>query len=93
MNARTPGPWRLHPNVDWAIQGANGVTVVHEAGLNPADTHFIVKACNMHDDLVAVLNTIVGQEPPNRWGYDAAGVALDNTWRARARELLQKAAT
>jgi len=39
-------------------------------------------------ELRALLAEIVGQAQPNRWGYDAACVALDDNWRARARAAL-----
>lgn len=42
-------------------------------------------------DMMAVLREVVGQEKPNRWGYDAAAVALNDDWRARAREALAQA--
>ena len=38
--------------------------------------------------LRAVLVRIVGQPEPNRWGYDAAGVALDDEWRKDALKAL-----
>ena len=40
------------------------------------------------EDLYKVLAEIVGQEKPNDYGYDAACVALDNSWRVRARAVL-----
>ena len=42
-------------------------------------------------ELVSVLREIVGQQAPNRWGYDAAGIALDDDWRTRAQAVLAKA--
>ncbi len=42
-------------------------------------------------ELVSILREIVGQQAPNRWGYDAACVALDDDWRTRARVVLAKA--
>lgn len=36
----------------------------------------------------AVLAKIVGQEKPNKYGYDAAHVALGDEWREDARQLL-----
>jgi hypothetical protein len=42
-------------------------------------------------DLVAVLDEIVGQTNPNRYGYDAGCKALDDDWRARARAALRSA--
>ena len=42
------------------------------------------------DDLLAALKDIVGQETPNKWGYDAAYVAMDEAWRARARAAIAK---
>lgn len=38
-----------------------------------------------------VLEEIVGQEKPNKYGYDAASMAMDNEWRKRARKALAKA--
>ncbi len=32
-----------------------------------------------------ILFEIVGQDKPNRYGYDAAGIAMNDDWRARAR--------
>jgi hypothetical protein len=45
---------------------------------------------NEINELAAVLAEIVGQENPNRWGYDAAHVALNDEWRARARAALAR---
>lgn len=42
-------------------------------------------------ELLAALVEIVGQENPNRWGYDAARKALDDDWRDRARAAIAKA--
>ena len=44
-------------------------------------------------ELAEILREIVGQEQPNRFGYDAAAVALDDDWRQRARAILLKAYT
>lgn len=35
--------------------------------------------------LLDALQAIVGQPNPNSYGYDAAGVALDDAWRVQAR--------
>jgi exo-beta-1,3-glucanase (GH17 family) len=38
-----------------------------------------------------VLIELVGQEKPNRWGYDVAHKAFDDDWRARARAAVARA--
>lgn len=45
------------------------------------------------DTALHVLREIVGQKHPNRWGYDAACVAMDDDWRARARRALDSLET
>jgi hypothetical protein len=35
-----------------------------------------------------VLEEIVGQPLPNKWGYDSAYVAMSDEWRAEARAAL-----
>lgn len=42
-------------------------------------------------EMLAALREIVGQDRPNRWGYDAATVAMDDGWRERARAALARA--
>ena len=42
-------------------------------------------------DLLEALQEIAGQSTPNRWGYDAGIVALNDEWRAKAREAIRKA--
>ncbi len=44
-----------------------------------------------NQELVEVLREIVGQPKTNRWGYDAAAVALDDGWRELARAALAAA--
>lgn len=39
-------------------------------------------------DVEIALRVIVGQENPNRWGYDCASIALNDEWRRRARRAL-----
>jgi hypothetical protein len=61
------------------------VTRMHRA-LVCAEQRFAVRT-----GLVSVLREIIGQENPNQWGYDAARVALDDDWRARARAAYARA--
>ena len=61
------------------------VTRMHRA-LVCAEQRFKVRA-----ELVLVLREIIGQENPNRWGYDSARVALEDDWRARARAAYARA--
>lgn len=61
------------------------VTRMHRA-LVGAEQRFKVRT-----ELVAVLREIIGQENPNRWGYDSASVALDDDWRGRARAAYARA--
>lgn len=60
-----------------------------EAAAN-ADAHLNNAGLTTYSELRAILAEIVGQEKPNRYGYDAASVALDDGWRGRARELLAR---
>ena len=70
----------------WEIDGDGGVR-----------TERIIESCAkiaaavpLLDDLIGVLREIVGQKEPNRWGYDAAHVALNDDWRGRARDVLAR---
>ena len=54
---------------------------------NLANAKFIAAAPAMYEALKA----IVGQQTPNRWGYDAAEIALNDEWRAQARAALAQA--
>jgi hypothetical protein len=58
MNTKhTPGPYRYDET--WAIiYGANGAELA-ACHSSPADAAFIVRACNAHDDLVAVLEDLL----------------------------------
>ncbi len=42
-------------------------------------------------EMIEVLKEIVGQEKPNKYGYDAAEVALKDEWRDKARAVLKTA--
>ena len=44
------------------------------------------------EEMKALLTEIAGQENPNRYGYDCASVALNDTWRERVHTLLAKLA-
>ena len=93
MSRHTPGPWNItkHGTPDYAPQfgiytdGPDFVIV--RGGKAHADAALIAAA----PELLAILREIVGQDQPNRWGYDAAGVALSDNWRRRAREAIVKA--
>lgn len=50
----------------------------------------VIRLMEERDALAAVLDKIVGQKHPNKWGYDAASVAMDDEWRAEARATLNK---
>jgi hypothetical protein len=42
-------------------------------------------------ELLEVLQEIVGQDRPNTYGYDAACIALEDSWRKKARAAIKKA--
>lgn len=47
----------------------------------------IAHRCNLHQELIDTLGAVVGQDHPNKWGYDAAGIAMNDEWRNKARAL------
>lgn len=51
----------------------------------------IARLTQINTAMYAALKAIVGQQPPNRWGYDSAEIALDDEWRAQARTALAQA--
>ena len=91
MNKHTPGPWH-------AALGEKLITDVYAIGDNKQRV-FIAECATQRDALLIAaapamyeaLKAIVGQQPPNRWGYDSAGIALDDEWRAQARTALAQA--
>lgn len=105
MSNHTPGPWHtfrqgtkhfVSQSADEEFRFAHAV--IFETNYHPDN---IVAARNEAEanarliaaapDLLAMLVEIVGQENPNRWGYDAAHKALDDDWRAQARAAIAKA--
>ena len=88
----TPGPWHIGLKPGPMVYGPQGEQIV---GINVmldgdevlANAKFIAAAPAMYEALKA----IVGQQTPNRWGYDAAGIALSDEWRAQARAALAQA--
>ena len=94
MNKHTPGPWSAHYNNEGlTVFSPDNITVAYvdydeceERPVN-ANAHLIAAAPAMYEALKA----IVGQQPPNRWGYDSAEIALDDEWRAQARTALAQA--
>lgn len=98
----TPGPWAHHNHqspliyskttgeiIAQVFEFDNGTRGHLRKGDSAADARLICAA----PKLLAALKEIVGQDKPNRYGYDAAGVALDDDWRARARAALSLATT
>jgi hypothetical protein len=90
-------PWQVIPKSErnpTMIADADGRRLLHlsgAVGLNDNDlANTIVAAVNSAEEMRQVLAEIVGQEKPNRWGYDAGAVALDAIWRTRARAALQR---
>jgi hypothetical protein len=58
MTEHTPLPWEVRPYVagGWPIHAKQGpVTVCPAIAHGEADASFIVKACNMHDELLRAL--------------------------------------
>ncbi len=93
--SHTPGPWRIQKRTtrgefvtETHIVSADQshIALVAPCAIE-ANAHLIAAA----PEMLAVLEQIVGQEKPNRCGYDAASVALDDAWRERARAVLVKA--
>lgn len=99
----TPGPWQVNDStendddttltifapadeVEIATMSAyeNGCECFSEIRAN---SHLIAAAPVMYEALKA----IVGQQRPNRWGYDSAEIALDDEWRDQARAALAQA--
>ncbi len=88
----TPGPWHVGLKPGPMVYGPQGEQIV---GINVmldsdevlANAKFIAAAPAMYEALKA----IVGQQTPNRWGYDAAEIALSDEWRAQARAALSQA--
>ena len=91
QSKHTPGPWH-------AALGLKLISDVYAVGVN-GQRVFIAECATQRDALLIAaapamyeaLKAIVGQQPPNRWGYDSAGIALDDEWRAQARTALAQA--
>lgn len=100
----TPGPWKIGhlPNaivsdnkLDSIRTGESleadilyyGGYLIAESVFSEANAKLIAAA----PELVDILREIIGQEKPNRYGYDAGAVALNDDWRKRARQVLAKA--
>lgn len=67
---------------------ATGVRKEAAAGLAAK----LVRAEEQRDSLAEVLLELLGSDPAkDRWGYGAAGKAMDDAWRARARAALERA--
>lgn len=97
--------WLVNEQIKGLLEG-EGAGEDHEAvlaflagtGLPPVTVNRIHSALvcaekrdKTREELVEVLHEIVGQETPNRWGYDAARVALEDDWRLRARAAYARA--
>lgn len=99
MSNHTPGPWTIEKSTrtdHHIIAGRRWIATASNHDFHPtqdenertiANARLIAAA----PDLLAALVEIVGQENPNRWGYDAAHKALDDDWRAQARAAIAKA--
>jgi len=90
----TPGPWHISTtrSRETSVADSRGINlcVLGDASLFDTlapDANLIAAAPAMYEALKA----IVGQQPPNRWGYDSADIALDDEWRAQARAALAQA--
>ena len=67
MNNFAPLPWKVVPYVDGIdIVDADGKPVLHLAdrdiagdGLPPANAEFVVRACNMHCEILKTLENLV----------------------------------
>lgn len=95
MNTKhTPGPWSTQEGYDREsglklTRVLFGASIVAECyGINSAANARLIASA---PDLLAVLTEIVGQQNPNRYGYDAAHKAMDDDWRTRARAAIAKA--
>ena len=97
----TAGPWNtgaLMSRVEVLPEGWNMPMCIADCGTKHAPESEGERVANARliaaaPDLLAVLAEIVGQETPNKWGYDAAGVAMNDAWRERARAALARATT
>ena len=101
MCQHTPGPWVAEESdgnlakVSYTGTGLRSVIArLHEnslcnehTGSVNANAHIIAAAPAMYEALKA----IVGQQRPNRWGYDSAEIALNDEWRAQARAAIAQA--
>lgn len=97
MSTLTRGPWTtdstgyLYAPADAQLpEHSNNGAMLPLARFASFATHADMAAIAAVPELVAALREIVGQENPNRWGYDAAEIALDAGWRERARAALAK---
>lgn len=93
-----PGPWEVQRWVPTstlytATVGAvaQALTVADVYSLDPQEAMANARVIAQAPTLLALLQEIVGQPTPNSWGYDAAAVALNDDWRARARAALAAA--
>lgn len=83
---RTPWPWLLSSESTARVQrivgqNADGRVLIakceghlaHIGGENLANAEFIVRACNVHDDLVAALRALRADISKLRWGQSYPG--------------------
>lgn len=79
----TPTPWS--GNGTQIVGVDNGYDVHIASVLQKSDRDFIVRACNAHEELVAILAEII-EPPPQGWDLLSAATLMDT-----ARNVLAKA--
>jgi hypothetical protein len=92
MSNHTPGPWIINGRAlytDGRRPDGKMLATLFGRPTREQDANGALMAAA--PDLLAALREIVGQDAPNRWGYDCASIALDDDWRTRARAALAKA--
>ena len=86
-------------SIDCSVMAANLKHAAHsteytEIGGGVFNRDELAQAANLlavAPELLAALEEIVGQKSPNKYGYDAAEVALNDAWRNKARAAIVKA--
>jgi hypothetical protein len=89
MTEHTPLPWEVRPYVagGWQIHAKQGpVTVCPAIAHGEADASFIVKACNMHAELVNALDDLL--DSAELRGRRTARIDFATSVLAKAREAM-----
>ena len=83
---RTPGPWiHINPGQGNLIRDSHGVCIAGDgtAIRSPANAAFIVRACNVHEELLAALQNVLewakgsrGSKNTNPYGVPEVEAAL-----------------